>query len=334
MTKVSTFKDQSAENLSELIQLNKTVVKVFSELEPDEERSLWARASANPLVYFEAGKNMPMAVGAFADNRARIVVEKIDGKLPARITTVSDMGVNIGFGFTGPSNRLTFGLHLRPLMRYGYSGKLSTEDVFDTDILKKHVEKNATTSKAVGIDVGMMVVLADYWFPTLGVAVLNVPTGCEKNFLNPYSETRQTICGTKHFGTNDSIYNPDTLYLIDPTELRVGLSITPRLTRKFAIRFAADLHNLYVTDGKRYYGYSDIGFQKIIHTGAEMFIGNPLLRHPLSLRAGYGQGFFSMGASLQFYRLNLSVATYSKDISQSVSPKPDKRTIVAISFEI
>src|SRR5690606_5221140 len=128
-----------------------------------------------------------------------------------------------------------------------------------------------------------------------GISVLNLPTGCRENYLNPFTEKRETVCGTAYSG---SFGNEDALSTVDPVDIRAGVSITPRLSRKLAMRFALDAHHLAYVSGEQIYGLQGIEASKLVHAGVELFVGNPLLIPPVAVRAGYNQGFVTMGASL------------------------------------
>jgi hypothetical protein len=99
------------------------------------------------------------------------------------------------------------------------------------------------------------------------------------------------------------------------------------------MRFALDAHNIPIGDAKQSYGLQGIEASKLLHGGVELFIGNPLLISPLSLRAGYSQGFATMGATASLGFLTLEFATYGTDVSSTKKPVEDRRILASLSFD-
>lgn len=291
-------------------------------------KPLWARLSANPLIYLEAAPNTPIAISAFAASTVKLVFITDDGSESAQVQALTDIGSTLTMAWTNRTNRINFGIQIRPTARYAFDDKINTQILTDKKTMEKRIKSDSNSAVAVGIDTGFMWTFADFWFPTLGVAVYNIPTSCQDQYLNPFTETRQKICGTKYGGT---INNPESLFLVDPTDIRAGISITPRLSRKIALRFAIDMHHLYLTDGNRYIGLPGIEPIKQTHAGVELFFGNPLELNPLSLRAGINQGFVTTGATLRISFLTLEAALYGKDISSEPSQAKDQRFLLSFS---
>ena len=195
--------------------------------------------------------------------------------------------------------------------------------------MKERLENDSNKSTATGIDFGMMATLADFWFPTIGVSVLNLPVGCRDDYLNPFTEKRETVCGTVYQG---DFGNEDALSTVDPTDIRVGFSIITRMTRKINLRFALDAHNLAFQSGTSNYGLGGIEVSKMLHAGVELFVGNPLLIPPISFRSGYSQGFATFGVSLNLKLFSIDVASYGTDVSSSDTPNEDRRYMASITF--
>jgi hypothetical protein len=247
----------------------------------------------------------------------------------ASVNAVSDVGAVLTLGWNDPSNRLNAALQLRPLSRYAYENRIPSANLVDKKALNEYLRKDSNRADGLGIDAGFMYTVADFWFPTIGIAILNLPTGCKSDYLNPYSETRQNVCGTKLHGT---FGNPDALSVLDPTDVRIGLSITPRITRSTNMRLALDAHNLPIGTAKQSYGLQNIPFSALIHAGVEIFAGNPLVLPEYSFRFGINQGFITSGFSLSLGAVELEFATYGVDVSSSPKALEDRRYSASLSL--
>lgn len=309
---------------------------VLEDLDGIESQPLWARAASNPVVFLDFPKGSPWGVGPFTNTRLKVLVDSSSSSEPnktALIENVSDIGVLLGFAWSNRTNRINIGANIRPISRYDFYDKVEVGTLLDKAELKQKIKSESNVGRGIGADIGLMWTFADFWFPTLGIAVRNLPTGCVKDYLNSFEEVRQTVCGTKFNGTVNNLESPA---LVDPTDVRVGLSILPRfqhLSRKVSIRFAFDVHNIYIPIEDRYYGLTGVSPLRQIHAGAEMFFGNPLVLNNFSVRAGFAQGFLSAGFSLRFWGVALDYATYGQNISDSDSPKEDRRNLLNISIE-
>lgn len=293
-----------------------------------EGKPFWARAALFPVMAYDLGQGNPGAIGLFSNSTTKIAVDR-DNPDQTRIEGVADVGGVLNFVITNATNRFSVGVQVRPVYRFAYEDTVATSFLLENVSAKKsRLESDSNKSSGVGVDAGLLWTVADFWFPTIGVSALNLPTGCVNDYLNPFTEKRQKICGTAYTG---DFGNPEALSRVDPTDIRVGFSIIPRVFRKFAIRFAIDAHHLYVYDGTSYYGLPGADAGKLLHFGAELFFGNPLLISPLSFRLGASQGFVSAGATVNFAYLSLNFATYGRDISTSSSSKEDRRYLVSIS---
>ena len=308
-----------AENINEAITTSSN---------SSSERPIWARLSVNPIVFLEAAKNAPLALSAFGSSTVKMVFVQENGTTNAQMDSVTDVGGTITLAWTNRTNRFNLGVQIRPTIRYAFDDKVDIQTLTDKSAMEKRIKSDANVGSGIGADIGVLWTFADFWFPTFGMAIYNLPTGCKDSYLNPFTETRQSICGTVY---NGSINNPESLFLVDPMDVRVGISITPRLSRKVALRFAIDMHHLYIADGTKFYGLPGVEPLKQSHAGIELFFGNPLKLNPLSIRAGVNQGLVTAGISLRISFLTLEVATYGVDISSDAEQIKDQRTLVSIS---
>lgn len=303
-----------------------SVSDVVSGASVPTDKPFYMRAAAFPVTIFEAGKNQPMGFGMFGNSVSKIYIDK-DTPSDARVVSYTDVGAALGLAYTNFANRLNLGLTLRPTYRYAYEDTIPSEDLTSKSALSKRMRRDSNRGVGIGADAGVMFTLADFWFPTIGLAVRNLPTGCKADYLNPFTEERQNICGTKFSGSSG---NPDALTVVDPTDVRAGVSITPRFANNYSMRFSADVHNVYMKSTTAYYGLPGVDAAKLIHAGLEFFLGNPLEQSPFSVRVGANQGFVTYGASLNLPWFHIDFASYGVDISDQVKRVEDRRYLLAL----
>ena len=290
----------------------------------------WARVAMAPIMLFDGGSNIPMAAGLFTNTRAQAVSEP-DFNQETNLQVISDAGAVFTAAFTSKTNRLTAALQIRPIIRYAYEERLQSTDLLNKSSLKESLKGKANQSTGLGIDAGLLYTVADFWYPTIGLSALNLPTGCREQYLNPITETMETVCGNAYQGSFGNRY---ALSTVDPTDLRVGFSISPRLTRKLNLRLALDAHHIAFSDGSKVYGLTGINVAQIFHGGVEIFYGNPLKIAPLSFRAGYSQGLSTFGASLNLPFVSIGVASYGQNIAGSQNSVNDRRTVLSLSAKL
>jgi hypothetical protein len=281
------------------------------------------------MMMFEVN-NSPSVFGLYTHTTLTAIPDTNDDTV-MRTKATSDVGGLLSFTFSNRSNRFNAGLTLRYLSRYSYEDNIPTSVLLQKNELKSRIQANANQTKAIAADAGMLFTFSDFWFPTLGVAVFNLPLGCKDDYLNPYSQEREKICGTKFSG---NIANPDDLSNLDPTDFRVGFSITPRLSRKVALRISLDLHQIAIPSGDSNFGLSDIPIGKQLHGGAELVMGNPLLPSPLFVGLGMSQGYYTFGWGFTLGSLAINFSTFGRDISYKSKPIEDRRISGSISLRI
>jgi len=289
------------------------------------DKPYWVNLSLFPVTMYDYDMSTPGAFGLFSNSTTKMLVEA-DTPDQARINMVSDAGALTNFSWTNRTNRFSVGMNIRYIQRYAYEDTVPTDDVANKSEMQARFKEDANQSTGIGLDLGAMYTFADFWFPTAGFSILNLPTGCQADYLNPANKTRQPVCGTKFTG---DIANPDALSVVDPMDIRVGISITPRITRKVGLRIAVDGHHLYVPPA---YGLPGVEFQKMLHAGAELFWGNPLLPSPFALRIGASQGFLTTGFGIQLAYVSIDFATYGVDVASDSSPVQDRRMVTSISM--
>ncbi len=293
-----------------------------------ENNPYWANLHIFPSTFYDYNRAIPGAFGVFSNTTTRMLVSE-DSPEQTQVRLISDIGALTNISWTNKSNRISIGMNLRYIVRYAYEDSVPTSEISDKTALQARFKESANKYSGIGVDAGLLYTFADFWFPTIGLSALNLPTGCKANYLNPATKTRQTVCGTLYRGT---VANDEALSAVDPTDLRVGLSITPRLSRSVGFRLGLDAHHLYAPMGTSNIGLPGVEVSKMLHGGIELFWGNPLQRSPFSLRAGIGQGFLSTGISLNLPYWSIDFTTYGVDVSSTAKPIEDRRYLLGTSL--
>ena len=303
------------------------IADVIANTTVNTDRPFYARAAAFPVVLFEAAQNQPLGFGVFSNSTMRIYVDK---NIPtdARVSAVTDVGTSLGYAYTNFANRLNVGLNLRPTYRYAYEDTVPSSDLKSKTALLKRIRKDSNRGVGIGADVGLLFTIADFWFPTIGVAIRNLPTGCVDDYLNPFTETRQKICGTTYAGSNG---NSEALSVIDPMDARIGFAISPRIAKDYGIRLTADIQNIYLGTGTAYYGLPGVDISKMLHGGIEFFTGNPLERSVFAVQLGANQGFVTWGFIINTALASVEFASYAVDVSSTVKRVEDRRYVASLS---
>lgn len=249
----------------------------------------------------------------------------------AKISSVNTASMVLGIAGSSTRGGLNYGLSVRPNYRYSFIQENYDIATVGFSGLVNGVKSNSVKTTATAIDLGFMYVVPDYWMPTIGISILNVPTGCVKDYVNPVSGKLQTVCGTVRTGGGKSPYNADRL---DPTDIRLGFSMTPRMkfgSQRVNLRLSADAYPLPIKSGSTFYGVGDLYLNKMLHGGVELSFGNAFIDEGFSLRAGVSQGMPTYGASIEFLGLVLEYAQYSEDVGEHSLRRADTRHLLGLS---
>ena len=148
-----------------------------------------------------------------------------------------EIGGLFDIAYNTQSNLFSIGLQVRGAKRNDFEDVLSSEILLDQSQLLNRLRDYSNSTFGAALDAGMLWTFADLWFPTLAVSIMDLPISCKQNYLNPFSMTRQEVCGTVYQG---EVKNKDALALVDPMNLMVGISMTPRITRNVGFRVSRD----------------------------------------------------------------------------------------------
>ena len=232
-----------------------------------------------------------------------------------------------------------WGVSVRPNYRVEYSS--TTFDYTQNLKTQKFIEtvgQYGERTTAVAMDAGFMLTLADYWFPSLGISVRNIPSGCAINYVDPITFKKETMCGTIRAGGKETSSNESR---VDPTEVRIGVALTPRFKiakSMLNIKLTADAYPLPITIADRNYGIPSIDLADLIHVGGELFFGNPLLRSPFVVRGGYMNQQYTWGGSIDFLLFSIGYSSYVaknylQDSVGKISTNSERRHSIYLGFQ-
>lgn len=281
----------------------------------------WAAVGISPMAVFQYRSTI-ITTGMANESVLSTVPSPADNTL-LDVNTSLDNTPYLNLSWHDRSNLISGALQLRYTQRNATAMTIPVTLLADKAAVKAAHNENTKKSTGLALDTGLLLTFADFWYPTLGVAVFNLPLGCQQDYLNPYSKAREDVCGTVFNGAD-----PDAISSVDPTDIRVGFSISPRMGRDLGIRMAIDYHHIYAGG----YGLSQIPVSKQLHAGFQIYQGNPLLPAPYALSFGMGQGMVSAGVSANLGGLQIELTTYGRDISYEEAPQEDRRTLISISY--
>lgn len=315
-------------------KLDDDLTTAFTE---DLSSKVWGRVDIGALSIFNLSNEVTMSLGFYATSQgyyelndaAVTVATDITASTDVRYTDVINIMPLLGFAFSNQSKRFNFGVQVRPTHRYAYEGTNPLGAYGNKEVIIPELSDNTNSYGAIAYDLGFLWTVADYWFPTIGASVFNIPTDCKEDYLNPYDQTEYEVCGTL-FEDDDTVNNTASANL-DPTDIRVGVSIMPRFSRKIALRFAADIHYILHKSSDKYYGLPEVPLSQKTHYGMEMFVGNPLSPAPFRLKGGFNQEQFTWGANLNLGYVQIDFAAYGIDLSNSETEDPDRRFLLSVS---
>jgi hypothetical protein len=231
------------------------------------------------------------------------------------------------------SGVLGYGFSIRPNYRYSYQTYEYSTSNTSFSSFRKAVGGGASKTSGVQADAGFVFIMRDYWFPTIGIAVRNLPTACVDNYTNPVSGKSYTVCGSKRSGDITTENSSDA---IDPTEVRAGVSITPRFragSLRVNLRIAIDAYPIPVTVSGKSYGFSDLSINEILHSGGELFFGNTMGDQSLAFRAGTYGSNQTYGATFALGSFEIEWATYpGYSLLPGQTSRQDRRHLIGTSF--
>lgn len=228
---------------------------------------------------------------------------------------------------------LSMGLTVRPNMRWNSSNTLSLSDISNSKGLISDFKQGAYKTTSTAMDFGINLMARDFWLPTFGLSVLNLPTGCVDNYLNPATGKTQSVCGAKRSG---EVQESIDATRIDPTEIRAGLSIIPRVKfgrNRINVKISGDVYPLPIQSGSKKYGLHDVNINQITHAGVEIYTGNAMSSRNFSIRAGLNDTRTSMGISIPMPHFTFEATTYEAALFTQGKATKERRYLIGLSSD-
>lgn len=250
-----------------------------------------------------------------------------------RILTQTTVMPAMNAALSSRSGAMSLGVTLRPNMRWNTQNELNINDIVSSKTLVSDLKKSTYKTTSTAIDLGLSITAGDYWLPTFGLSILNLPTGCVDNFMNPATGKTQSICGAKRTGNlKEDI--PGTR--LDPTEIRAGLSIIPRFRLaqyRINMKISGDIFPLPIKSGNKNFGFTDVNINQLTHAGVELFTGNALSNRNPSIRAGMNETRSSLGVYLPLPHFSFEATMYEAALFTNGKAGKERRYLIGLSSD-
>lgn len=271
-------------------------------------------ARAFPSLVFGRKSSATWLLGAFSDNRTHIVHQAAVEDGVFTVTRDVTVGGVLGLAGSTRGGSISYGLSVRPSVRYYDSNpSVTLEPDAQKDYSVGFTDLDRTSG--VGIDAGLLITASDFWLPTLGFAIRNLPLACVSDVVHPYAKSNTTICGTVRSGST----KPGVIRtLVDPTDIRFGFSMTPRFRagpERINLRLSAEASPIPIPGGQGSYGLPDVPLEDILKAGVELFAGHPLMVSGFAVRAGIMGGEPTWGVGVDFYMLNVEYSSFTNRVT-------------------
>lgn len=262
-----------------------------------------------------------------------ITLPSVDGGVTRQILSQTSASALLSAVVSSRSGAVSAGISLRPNIRWNTDATFTLSEVASSKGLLSSIKKATHKTTSNAIDLGMSITASDYWLPTFALSLINLPTDCVENYPNPATGKTQSICGTKRSGSRQETI-PETL--LDPTEIRAGLSIVPRFrfgSYKFNIKISGDIYPLPIKSGGKTYGLHDVNINQLTHAGIELFTGNAMSTDSFSIRAGLNETRTSFGVSIPMPHFKLEATSYEAALFSDGKAAKERRYLIGLSSD-
>lgn len=294
----------------------------------------YLEAQSFPAIIFGAKSSATFLLGFPARSTNRYEFKDSANPEAMSLNATTTVGAVAAMAGMSRGGSASYGLSVRPNMRYTLIDDAYAGSETSLNKLKSDVKTRGTKTTGVGIDLGVLFTAGDFWLPTFGLAVRNVPTGCADQYLNAVNQKIQTVCGTRRTLIADTTA-PESAR-VDPTEVRMGFSITPRFRvggNRVNLRLAADAFPLPILIKGKSYGLTNVNINRLFHAGGELFFGNAFLQSGLGFRAGVNQGLPTYGATLRGLGIAIEYASYQIETGSPQKSRIDQRHLIGLTAD-
>jgi hypothetical protein len=236
----------------------------------------------------------PFIVGAYARNNLGFTI--LNPALPYLETNFySDVVLFGGAGVQLIPNIFDIGFMAKRITRYAGTGdiKASTLAHLDSDFIENTSNQTGT---AYGMDFGAKLNLPGDWNPSVAFAWQDI------------GDTKFSFITT----------NPAPKKIQDRMNLAIGMEKDFMGVAK--LRPALEFKMLNASS-------SEVQIGKRVHMGLELEL--PLL----TLRGGFNQGYYTYGASFDFWVFQVDAATYAVELGEYVGQQEDRRYMIQLTMD-
>jgi hypothetical protein len=264
-----------------------------------------------PHIVFKNKNSPAILLGITYRSENSVVYSDTTNTENATIKSINTAGAVLAISGSSNTGLFRWGILAHPNYRKEYySSNYNIEQNERTDDFANKIIDEGIKTSAINANAGFTISVADFWFPTFGLSINNIPTGCIENYTDPITFKKVTMCGTLRYGGNSESPNESK---IDPTEVRIGVSLTPRFRagkKVINLRVAVDAYPLPISINQKNYGLQNIEQANIFHGGGELFFGSPYSKISFALRGGYMNQNATWGGGLKLGSFNLGYSSY------------------------
>ncbi len=270
----------------------------------------YAAVQTFPHIILGAKRSFSLLLGGYGRTENSAV--QVNPSAPSVVTfkSVSTAAGAIAFSHGTEKGFLRWGISFRPNLRWEYYSSNYDLNIYTSENdLYTQIKNKGVESAGMAADAGVSMTFSDYWFPTLGASVRNIPTGCISDYVDPTTYKKESMCGVLRTKSNSSTLNESRL---DPTEVHAGISITPRFWLWGTVvnfHMLAEAYPIQITYQNKNYSIPTED-KNLVHLGGELFFGSVFEKHHFVLRGGYQNGAPTWGGTLEIPFFEITYSSY------------------------
>ncbi len=236
----------------------------------------------------------PFIAGAYS--RTNVGFTLLNPALPNLAANYySDYVFFAGMGMEFVPKTFAAGFNIKRITRIAGGGDISagTLAFLDSSVIEDTAQQ---TGVAYGIDFGAKLTIPGDWKPSAAFAWQDI--------------------GNTSFSFSETTPAPETI----KDRMNVALSLEREFFGGIAFRPSVEFKGVNISN-------SDVQLGKKLHMGVEVAL--PLL----TLRGGFNQGYYTYGASFDFWLFQVDLATYGVELGEYVGQHEDRRYMLQLTMD-